>query len=244
MSIQRQQTGFTLVELLLAMTLTSILTIGLHDALQHAFAVWKRIETSRPICTQSNMLFDRLRTELAGAYVSKPSEIETPAPQPQDPNSDGHFTFRAVSQDSTDCLLVLEFFSVTPSWNQPLSLARPCRIRYEGWRHAQTSLCELIRTEQLYSGNQAIGPESTQTILTGFTRVKTSAATLSEMGTAAWNRQFESQEALPNAIKVELTWPRDTPEDTVSMEMMYVVQQASTLVPRSDASGQEADNEL
>lgn len=245
MKTPRDMAGFTLVELLLAMTLTAILTIGLHAAFQQSYAVWKRIETSRPICTQSSMLFDRLRTELASAYVLKPIETETSAPNPQDPDSESLFTFRAMSQEGTDCVLVLEFFSVTPSWNQHLSLSRPCRIRYEAWRDAQTHLCKLIRLEQLYSGNQAIGQEIIQPVLTGFVDIKTSVATLTDMGSAAWNRQFESKAGLPNAIQIELKWPLDSPNDTISMAMMYVLQQASTQVPQgTDTSDEEASHVL
>jgi type II secretion system protein J len=245
MQTPRDTTGFTLVELLLAMTLTAILTIGLHTAFQQSYAVWKRVETSRPICTRSNTLFDRLRTELASAYVLKPIQTETSAQDPQDSDSESLFTFRAMSQEGTDCLLVLEFFSVTPSWNQHVSLSRPCRIRYEAWRDEQTHLCKLIRTEQLHSGNQAIGQEIIQPVLTGFMDIKTSVATLTDMGSAAWNRQFESREGLPNAIQVELKWPLDSPNDTVSMAMMYVLQQASIQVPQSSGeSDQEGQNVL
>jgi len=69
MSKRRTKDGFTLVELLIAATMTSILFIGLGAHLRGGLTVWQRVTSQGERLQQERVALDRLERDLANAFV-------------------------------------------------------------------------------------------------------------------------------------------------------------------------------
>ena len=64
----RGRRGFTLVELLVAVAISSIVILAVCTASSAGWRLWRRVEDRRPIDQQAAGIIDAMRKELAGAY--------------------------------------------------------------------------------------------------------------------------------------------------------------------------------
>jgi type II secretory pathway pseudopilin PulG len=72
--------GFTLVELLIAATMMSVLFIGLGSHLRGGIAVWRQTTQRVDALQRQRVALDRLERDLANAFVYDPSGSAQPAP--------------------------------------------------------------------------------------------------------------------------------------------------------------------
>ena len=76
----RRCKGFTLMEILLAMLITSILILGVNAAYRQAYLLWSNVEDSRPAYHAARLITETLRRELSCLYFPEVAEQEDSGP--------------------------------------------------------------------------------------------------------------------------------------------------------------------
>jgi len=185
------QNGFTLIEILLVMMITTILAAGINASYRQVSSVSNYIEQQRDIYQQGRDLIATLRNELSGLYI----------PASADANSNQDSFILSVTNDSGE----LTFFTMTPAWNQIAACGKIAKVTYSFKKTNETAL--LSRSEQLYSGGKAITQESSQVIdekLAGFDiQVTDSFGTNKD----SWQKTYNSKSSVPKAVKIQIKYP-------------------------------------
>ena len=186
MSAKTASCGFTLVEILLVMMITSILVLAANTAYQQVYVVWSRIEGKTPVYQKSRVIIDTLRQELACLYW--PREVEKEKVE----------AIAITSQADGDT--VTTFYTLGPSWNTGSASSKTARVQYIFSSDPDTGDNILSRSEQFFSGNKPISTVKTEIIMKGLAGFKLSKEN-GEKG------QDGNAKTPPEAVKVELTWP-------------------------------------
>ena len=187
------QNGFTLIEILLAMMITTILAAGINVSYRQVSSVSNYIEQQRDIYQQGRGLMATLRDELSGLYI----------PVSADANSNQACFILSVTNSSQE----LTFFTMTPAWNQIPACGKIAKVTYSFQKTNETT--QLGRKEQLYSGEKAIARESSLVIdekLAGFDIQVTDS---SETNKDSWQKTYSSKSSVPKAIKIQLRYRND-----------------------------------
>ena len=193
---KKKQNGFTLVEILLVMLITSVLVLGVNAAFRQAHMLWSRVEEQRPVYQKTRLFFDTLRDELTCLYLPKIDNEEQPAP----------FAL-SVMPDGT---VRLSFFTLNPVWNNTALSNLPAKVSYEFATNPDSSQRTLLRTEQLFSGQKAGGAVQKEDVLEGFSGITVQAADPESDSLAdSWKSNLQCREKPPKAIKLLLRWRRD-----------------------------------
>jgi prepilin-type N-terminal cleavage/methylation domain-containing protein len=186
--------GFTLVEILLVMLITSVLVLGVNAAFRQAHMLWSRAEKQRPVYQKTRRFYDTLREELACLYMPKLEEEQSP------------FTLVAL-QDGT---VKVSFFTLNPVWKGTALSNLPAKVSYEFLTNSDSGQRILSRTEQLFSGQKAVGLEQKEDVLDGFSGVAIQASDPNAGSLAeSWKNELSCQQLPPKAIKILLKWPRE-----------------------------------
>lgn len=203
----KKQKGFTLVEILLVMLITSVLVLGINAAFRQAHMLWSRTEKQRPVYQKTRRFYDTLKEELTCLYMPKIDDEQQQAP----------FTLAALS----DGTIRVSFFTLNPAWKSTALSNLPAKVSYEFLTDSDTGRKILSRTEQLFSGQKAVGLEQKEIILEGFSAIAIQAAD-PESGSLAdsWKSELSCQQLPPKAIKILLKWPR---EDQTEFEFATTV---------------------
>jgi len=180
--------AFTMVEILVAMLISSILVLGIHAAHRQARLVFYQVQDRLPIFREGRMITELLRNELTGVYL--PPEAQ---PQEGDNESQNTNSFNLLSLP--DATSVLEFYTLTPSRRGHLATSRMARISYS---YAEGN---LTRIEQAYSGEKKLGPQYTDIISSNLAEMSYAAF---DAGAREWKPSFSSGRAPPKAIKITL----------------------------------------
>ena len=101
---KKQAHGFTLVEILVVLVISSVLIMGLHAILQQARLLWSSVEQTRPVFHEVRNLTHILRQELAGVYY----------PVMEDNDAAPPLVLTSHPQGEVE----LTFFTSSPSWRQ------------------------------------------------------------------------------------------------------------------------------
>jgi prepilin-type N-terminal cleavage/methylation domain-containing protein len=206
-------TGFTLVEILLVLLVTSVLVLGVNAAFKQAHALWSRIEKKRPLYQQTRLLVDTVRQELAGLYMPKPDEDNESAP----------FSLSSLPDGATK----LSFFTANSSWKSSVMSDRASRICYEFASDSEPKT--LSRTEQTCSGEKDISVERKEIILTGLSGLRILAADPnSGAGADSWKENLECRQKPPKAVRISLDWFSDGKEHVIFETTIPVVCQEQT----------------
>ena len=207
----KRQKGFTLVEILLAMLITSILLLGVNTAYRQAHLIWSNTENKRPIYHTARLLTETLRQELSCLYYPPVTEDEN-CP----------FELLYLPNEKTELI----FYTLTPCWKGGLESSRVARIRYTFNRNAGSFILE--RFEQLCGAEKVIGKESSDLVIEGLSDCRIWVANPNSGSTGdLWMESYNSKDTPPKALKVLLTWPatNKTPE---------MIFQSCTLIPCSE----------
>ncbi len=188
--------GFTLIEILLVMLITSVLVLGVNAAFRQSHMLWSRVESQRPVYQKTRLLYDTLRQELSCLYMPKIDEQQGGA----------SFTLSSIPDGN----LKLSFFSLNPAWKDSTSSNLPSKITYEFTADQDSGSKSIVRSEQLSSGEKLIAAVQKETILEGFSKVSIQAAdpnseTLSDL----WKHDLHRNGNPPKAIKIILSWPKN-----------------------------------
>ncbi|HUW18940.1 MAG TPA: prepilin-type N-terminal cleavage/methylation domain-containing protein [Sedimentisphaerales bacterium] len=181
--------GFTLIEILLVMLISSIFVLGINATYRQVHSVWSNVEDRRIIYHNARIVTKTLRQELSCLYL----------PAAPDGNDDAETdkAFQPVSVEPTE----LTFYTLAPSWKASLVSSRMAKVRYSFTKDEYTNESVLQRFEQPCAGEKPIGKESSDVILKGLSDFSVSA-----VGNGS-NGGDEKKNAPPKALKVSLKWP-------------------------------------
>lgn len=202
LAAKRHQRGFTLVEILLVMLITSILVLGVNAAFRQAHMLWSRVEEQRPIYQKTRLFFDTLKEELICLYLPKIDDEQQPAPFDLSTLPDG--TVR------------LSFLTMNPVWKYTALSNFPANVIYEITNDSNSDRKVLLRTERLFSGEKAAGKEQKEIILEGFSEFIIQAQAVdpeANSSSDSWKSELKCSDAPPKAVKILLKWPKDEQMD-------------------------------
>ena len=188
--------GFTLVELLVATAIISVIMLGVHQGFSAALVSWHRAESNLDAADEARRFMGGLSSELRCLVVLPLSEGE--AAFEADPD---RLTFLTTSG--------LGDRSVKPGLNVS-------RVTYEILRPAepgaQGEQISVRRTRQFYSGSQPIAEQAAAVVLEGIRRLKFYYLAEESLVTGfQWQENWQSNPEPPRAVRVELQFKRGVP---------------------------------
>jgi prepilin-type N-terminal cleavage/methylation domain-containing protein len=139
--------AFTLIELLLAMFITSVIVLGLHAAFKQATMLFSRTQQPRHIYQTARLINETLRHELAALYIPPSLDPNQPNQQLPKADSDG-FTFHTLN----------------PFWKTASPSARSAKITYKFTNESGSGRGVLTRSEQIYATEIPLAPPTTDII--------------------------------------------------------------------------------
>jgi len=182
--------AFTLVEILLAMLISSILILTAHSAYKQALLVFQNAENDRPSSQPARTLFDLFRTELASAYLPPADDQQDSADQPVP------FSLAV----NTDGSLVFQFFTLNPAWLSAPSSAPPARVTYT-LEKSRSSAFRLLRSQQPASAEKILAEISARTIAEN---LKSFTLEIFDVDQKQWTSSFQTETSLPLLVKITL----------------------------------------
>ena len=121
----KRREGFTLLELLLAVSLSSVIILGLYSALQTGILSYDKIERASEVYQTARVVLNRMETDFKNSYIYS--------------QADSRFKGSKAGQ-------TVEFCSVLDIFDKAQSYVFPCRIKYE--------LSNQVLKRTLYRGLQ------------------------------------------------------------------------------------------
>jgi len=217
--IKKTSKGFTLIEILLVMLITSVLVLGVNTAFRQAHMLWSRVEKQRPVYQKTRLLVDTLREELACLYLPKIEEEQQPQP--------AAFSLSTL-QDGT---VRLSFLTMNPVWQGTYLSSLPEKVTYEFSTDPDSGIKILTRTKQLLSGEKPVAAEQKKTIFSGFSGISIQASD-PDAGSLAdsWKNELQCSQKPPKAVKMLLKWPKDEQTD-FEFETITKIAAAGQLTP-------------
>ncbi len=201
----RKFQGFTLVEILLALTISSILILGINTAYQQAYTIWSSIENKRPIYGTARMITETLRQEVSCLYIPPPDS------NGEEGMDDTMFRLSYLPDQGMD----LTFYTLTPFWNGTLESSYIAKVSYRFTKSSDTDKNDLVRIEEPYSGDRIIGTAKSDVISNNISEFKVWVIDPNSEGSdISWKESYESKDNPPKALKVLLRWAETdkTPE--------------------------------
>lgn len=194
MNFPRSQAGFTLVEIMIAMLIASVLTLGLGVVFTQARELYGSTEANRDIFDNISSLTSAIRVEIACCYL----------PKLEDGNDLG---FELIKR--ADGGFDLSFFTKCPSWELSGVYAKPAMLKYS-WAKNDDGRMKLVRERRYAAGGKLIGEVSTDTVSVLFDRIECQAYKVgAESWQKGWVNKYASKDKLPDAIKF-IFWPTGT----------------------------------
>jgi prepilin-type N-terminal cleavage/methylation domain-containing protein len=186
--------GFTLVELLLVLVISSVIVLGINAVYRQAHLIWASVEDPRPIYHDARAIIETLRYELSCLYFP-------PAPDANDVE-DGE-AFEPISVGNNE----FAFYTLAPYWKTGLGASRMARVRYSLAADPVTDEKVLQRFERLCAGEKPIGKESRDIVARGLSEFSVSAIGDDQPDGGADGSDSNNQSgAPPKAVRVSLKW--------------------------------------
>lgn len=142
--------GFTLAELLIALTMSGLLAMAAVAALRAGLQIASGMEAAPPAETKARQILQMLSTELSGLYAP--------------PLASGDPALQHIETDQGERRLT--FFTTMPGWSRGIMVGRCSCITYTFKPSSETG-GELVRQEQLVAGEEPIAEPVTETVMTG-----------------------------------------------------------------------------
>lgn len=184
--------GFTLIEILLALLIGSILVLGVTAAFKQSLMIFSRQEKLRPIFAQARMLTDIFRDELSGIYL--PALNQEPQ---QEEDQELSYTFYLSTLG--DGNVELEFYTLNPSLKGSLGISRPAKVRYRFFRDKDRDTYRLSRYEQACSGEKLIAVQYEDMVTD---KLKEFSVSVFDNKDKQWKPSFQSNTSLPRSAKI------------------------------------------
>ncbi len=191
--------GFTLIEILLVLLISSILLLGIDTAYRQAILLSQKAEYKRVISDNARLLTETLREELASLYfptrLGESEKKQIPFQLASDPNGS----------------ILLSFYTLNGSWRKQAYLSKPLKIKYYFYKNPDNKKSILKRSEQYCSGEKIIAPELSENILTGNFQLKLFALKQQSDGSEQdWQSSLKCAKeprTCLQAVKIHLNWP-------------------------------------
>ena len=217
--------SFTLVELIVAMAISSVIILAVTAAFGMGLRLWHRVEDRRPFEEQARHIIAMFRSELTGIYI--PS-VEEEAPLPFE-----HVQIQETGEWK------LSFFTTTPSYYRGLPPGRCARVTYE-YRNANPgddSGGVLVRREQLAAGGKLIAEPMSEAVAEDFS----SFLLQCEYDESGGGDDSVDDDAnplrVPRRVLLEITWEVNghsgARADVVSFTVHIMVPVEDGLVPKT-----------
>jgi prepilin-type N-terminal cleavage/methylation domain-containing protein len=182
--------GFTLLEVLLAMVITSVLILGINASYHQAHRVWSNIESKRPVYQRARLTTEILRQELSYIYFPPATE-----------EGENLFKLIYLPDEGTE----LAFYTLGPSLKGSPESSLTAKVRYRFSSDPGSEETSLVRYEQFCAGEKIIGPESSEIIARDLSEFRIWAFDPnSGAGQTSWQESFESKDTPPKALKFSL----------------------------------------
>ncbi len=186
MKFSRPRYGFTLVEIMIAMLIASVLTLGLGAVFTQARGLYSSTEVNRDIFDNISRLTGAIRGEIACCYLPK--------------LADGNDVGFELAQ-RTDGGFDLSFFTMCPGWQLSGIYAKPAMLKYS-WAKNDDGQMELVRENRYAAGGELIGEASAETLFVLFDKIVCQVyAVDSDDQQKRWIDNYVSKDKLPDAIK-------------------------------------------
>lgn len=182
-------TGFTLVELLVAATMFSVLLVGVGSHVQGGLTVWRRATSVEQTLQHQRLGFERLERDLANSII-------------YDPREDSYGLEAGLLPEPDLTAASLAWFTISTTTRQPPA------VRYVTYR------CETLQGQTgLWRGSQSIGaararePATMQLLLPGCGELAVRYGYLGETTkTLEWHEDWPTAVTeLPRLVEVTLT---------------------------------------
>jgi prepilin-type N-terminal cleavage/methylation domain-containing protein len=188
-----KKSGFSLIEILLVMLITSILVLRISAAFKQVHMLRSRIENNRPVYQQSRLILDTIRSELSCLYSPSSSQEQQLRP----------FALSSTPDGTTQ----LSFYTLNPAWKNTAISSYPANVGYIFSTDSQSEHKLLVRTEQLCAGEKTIAAPTKDTILNGLSEFNVWAIGHdSDFSPDSWKSNLECKQIPPKAVKVQLIW--------------------------------------
>jgi len=193
---RRASGGFTLVELLVALTISSIVILAICAVSSAGWRLWRRVEDRRVFDQQAAGVIDALRVELAGLYLPGGEE--------------GNVPDWVYLNDQNRGEQVLSFCTTSPAYRRGGKAGRCARVTYEYRRLAFGEGAPsadgdgvLVRREQLLAGEKAIAEPEAEVIAR---KLKSCSIECLDANGQLLNGSPLWAGAVPAAVKVRMAW--------------------------------------
>jgi prepilin-type N-terminal cleavage/methylation domain-containing protein len=209
--------GFTLIEILLAMLITSILVLGVNSAYHQAYLIWSSAENRRPFYQTARIITETFRQELSCLYIPPLTEED-----------DFAFELLYLPNDKTE----LTFYTLTPSWKGSLESSRPAKVRYRFAKDPHSGEALLERFEQPCAGEKIIGNESSDIVAEGLSEFRVWIAD-SNSGPSKdlWKDSYNSNDTPPKALKILFKCPAKNKQPEIDFQCCILIPSQGPLTP-------------
>ncbi len=195
-SDRRASRAFTLVELLVAVAISSLVVLATCAVSSTGWRLWRRVEDRRAFDQQAGAVIDALRVELAGAYLPGGEQ--------------GGGLAWVYRSDRARGEQMLSFCTTSPAYRYGGKPGRCARVTYEYRRLAGSEGAGsasgdgvLIRREQMLAGEEAIAEPEAEVIARNL-----KSCTIECLGPDGRprNESPPRADAVPATVKVRLAW--------------------------------------
>lgn len=209
--------GFTLLEILLVMLITSLLLLGVNSAYRQAYLIWSNAENRRPIYHTARLFTETLRQELSCLYYPPKTE-----------NENRPFELIYLPNEKTELI----FYTLTPCWKGSLESSHVAKVRYTFTSGTDIEGTVLERFEQPYGTEKEIGKESSDLIIEGLSDFRVWIADPnSRHSRDSWKEFYNSQDTPPKALKVQLIWPATDKIPEIDFHCCILIPSREPLMP-------------
>ena len=221
-NVRAPRMGFTLVEVLLVMLITSVLVLGISGAYRQARQLYSQVEGPRHQYHMYGNVIESLRADLAALYMPPVEEGKT------------SFALSAQPDGSID----LMFYSLSPLWRTGAAGARSAVVQYRFVQHQGAGESTLERLETPCAGESIIGEPVSETVAEGKFEFHVWVVDADSDGSEQSLRtSHESHERPPKALKVRLECAEAGHIFPVTFETLIEIP-CESLVQGQDSSAQ------
>lgn len=179
-----ERTGFTLVEVLLGLLISSVIAGGLYAGFGAVNRANGRSLAQREVFNRFANLTDEWRSELGCGYVADANE--------------GGF----VLQSDESGQVRLAFNSMNVGNENGSEYRKTGRVEYLLVKDEESERYLLIKDMQRWAGSKAISEKQRIKVIEGIEKLEVLAAVSREQtGEIEWERNFASKEKMPRAVK-------------------------------------------
>lgn len=188
--------AFTLIELLIAMTITSIIILAVHGTYKQTSFMLERVEENAQLYHQINTVTEILRTEINSIYIPNSTNQQETNSNQANKNKDIF-----ILSGST-----LTFYTLNSLNSKSSRYAKPSKVTYSSNGE------KLTRTELLTAGTKTIeipainGIETNTNTTFDVPKITFEAyAENPQTKQYSWLKDFKSKDSLPKAIAINFT---------------------------------------